>query len=81
MRLKHIICGFLAASLPSHPLWVYFAASLIQDEQGDTSDMMWLGSLPFSKPKAALSLLEHGFLPYELHRIWHDLCEVSSRKT
>ena len=45
--------------------WVYSKASVIQDDQEDT-EMVWLGSLPFSKPKAALYLLEHGFLPYEL---------------
>ena len=45
--------------------WVYSKASVIQDNQEDT-EMMWLGSLPSSKPKAALYLLEHGFLPYEL---------------
>ena len=42
--------------------WVYSKAS--QDGQEDTE--VWLGSLPLSKPKAALYLLEHGFLPYEL---------------
>ena len=45
--------------------WVYSEASVIQDDQED-SQKMWLGSLPFSKPEAALYLLEHGFLPYEL---------------
>ena len=45
--------------------WVYSKASVIQDDQQD-SQKMWLGSLPFSKPKAALYLLEHRFLPYEL---------------
>lgn len=45
--------------------WVYSKASVIQDDQED-SQKMWLGSLPFPKPKAALYLLEHGFLPYEL---------------
>lgn len=45
--------------------WVYFKASVIQDDQED-SEKVWLGSLPFSKPKAALYMLEHGFLPNEL---------------
>ncbi len=45
--------------------WVYSKASVIPGDQEDT-EKMWLGSLPFSKPKAALYLLEHGFLPHEL---------------
>ena len=45
--------------------WIYSKASVIQDDQENT-EKMWLGSLPLSKPKAALYLLEHGFLPDKL---------------
>ena len=45
--------------------WIYSKASAIQDDQEDT-EMVWLGSLPLSKSKAALYMLEHGFLPNKL---------------
>ena len=54
--------------------WVYSKASIMPDEQDTES--AWLGSLPFTNSKAALYLLEHGFLPYELPylaRIVRDL--------
>ncbi len=44
--------------------WVYSKASVLPDERED-AQAAWLGSLPFSKPKAALYLLEQGFVPYE----------------
>lgn len=56
--------------------WVYSKASVIQDDQEDT-EKVWLGSLPFSKPKAALST---DFYPTN-YRIWHDWCEISCRNT
>ena len=45
--------------------WIYFKASVTQNEQEDT-EVVWLGGLSFSKSKAALYLLEYGFLPNEL---------------
>lgn len=44
--------------------WVYSKASVLPDKREDTQ-AAWLGSLPFSKPKAALYLLKQGFVPYE----------------
>ncbi|KAL9130896.1 MAG: hypothetical protein Q9217_001046, partial [Psora testacea] len=44
--------------------WIYSKAPILREEQED-AQTVWLGSLPLSKPKAALYLLEHGFLPYE----------------
>lgn len=45
--------------------WVHSKATTMADEQEDTK-AVWLGSLPFLKPNAALYLLESGFLPHGL---------------
>ena len=45
--------------------WVYSKACISPNEQEGTGTMQ-LGSLPFSNAKAALHLLEQGFIPYEL---------------
>ena len=50
--------------------WVYSKASIMQDDQEDTENV-WLGSLPSPKSKAALYMLEHGFLPDKLPYLAH----------